>query len=288
MFSKLYRRVFGTPTNMEIRPLSSESIEEITFCFNQSFADYFVKFNATPEYLSNRWHAAGVNYDWSVGTYENGKLTGFIIHAADPERKEVFNAATGVVPGSRGRGYVNRMYQALIPDLKSKGIEKASLEVIVGNDPAIHAYHKSGFKEFRTLHCFNGKPETKSYYPVSILDQLDPDRYHGFMDFEPSWENRFEALKRRREPLMVLESNENLEIMGFAIVIPSQNYMPVFAVHPDFRGKGVGQSLFAEASKNMPEFKINNIDSRSGRTLEFLKRTGMTNPIDQYEMGVEI
>lgn len=50
-----------------------------------------------------------------------------------------------VAPAFRGRGVAQRMLQELLSIGEADGVEAFTLEVRVGNAPAIHVYEKLGF-----------------------------------------------------------------------------------------------------------------------------------------------
>ena len=62
---------------MEFITLDKTPISILTPCFNLAFSDYFVKFNATEDYLRERWLAADVDYSLSAEMMDDGLLVGF-------------------------------------------------------------------------------------------------------------------------------------------------------------------------------------------------------------------
>ena len=59
---------------MEIRNLAGIDFNRILECFNSSFSDYFVPFEASYDYLKNRWIGADVDYNMSFGAFIEEKL----------------------------------------------------------------------------------------------------------------------------------------------------------------------------------------------------------------------
>jgi len=275
---------------MEIKPLSQANIQPIADCFNQAFEDYFVKFNATPEYLAERWHTAGVDYSMSFGCYDNNKLVGFVIHGTNPERGEAYNAGTGVIPEFRRKGIVKKLYEAAIPVLKKNAIRQVRLEVITKNQPAINAYSTLGFKEKRKLLCFRGQVniESTGKFRIQKTDAINTELFRSFLDVEPSWENGFDALIRKREPLEIYEIMGQEKVIGFGIRFSGTGYIPLLGIHPEFRRIGAGKELFSYLSANTSEVRLNNIDSRSLPMTQFLTKVGLENHLNQFEMILKI
>ena len=132
---------------MHIQTLTGIDMQIITDCFNLAFANYFVKFNATVEYLENRWAAANVDYSLSFGVFDNEQLVGFAIHAVDMRKGELmaFDVGAGVIPSHRGRRLIQQMYDFGLPLFRERGIQQVGLEVIQQNKKAIKAYKRVGF-----------------------------------------------------------------------------------------------------------------------------------------------
>ena len=125
---------------MKIITLHNIPLSTITTCFNNAFADYFVKFEVTESYLRDKWRGAGVDRNLSAGVVDRGELVGFIVHGVGEWNglKAGYNAGTGVIPSHRGKGLTQKMYQFLFPKLKENGIKCLLLEAIQENEKAIH------------------------------------------------------------------------------------------------------------------------------------------------------
>ena len=269
--------------------LDEVSLAQITSSFNSAFSDYFVKFVVDENYLKSRFAAASVNYSLSYGVLHNDNLVAFIVHGIDIWRNEktVFNGGTGVVPAHRGNGLVTLMYEKGIPELKSKGISQACLEVIQENHKAIHLYQKAGFKIDRGLHCYNGvlKLEPKFNHTIKQCEyaDLDIDYLTSFWNFEPAWEMHWPAVSNKSNQLKFRTIEKEGHIVAYLIFENNGSIMQ-FAVHPGARGKGFGYSLFQYLSTQVEKVKLNNVDANDDQCNQFLKALGFQNVIDQYEM----
>jgi len=107
---------------MEFINLDKTPLSILTSCFNLAFSDYFVKFNATEDYLRDRWFAADVDFSLSAGVMDKNELVGFIINGVREWNgiQSAFNVGTGVIPSCRGNRLTEKMYQFLQPLMKKK------------------------------------------------------------------------------------------------------------------------------------------------------------------------
>ena len=279
---------------MYIQSLENTSMDQITQCFNQAFANYFVPFNATPAYLKRRWQATGVDLSLSFGVFEGQQLGGFIINAIDQWRGHLsaFNAATGVIPEFRGQRLVKKMYEKAIPRLQNTGVKQICLEVICENEKAIKAYQSVGMKIGRRLRCFAGEISISGAIQAKVKVEKQMiaqwEVYQTFWDFEPSWEQFNPCVERAREAYTIYELHQDEQCLGYAIINPQNGSIRQFAIHPDHRRRGLGKLLFYHLSKVRPKLSLNNIDDRSEATCTFLEQLGFDNPINQYEMSGRI
>lgn len=275
----------------KITNLSDTHISELTRCFNESFSDYFVKFNATENYLAKRWKIGRVNFDLSFGYFVDDILRGFIIHGVDMREGKLtaHNCATGIEPAFRGKGILGKIYQTAIPALRVQNINFSTLEVISKNKKAIRAYEKAGFKIRPTLlHCYSGQPiiNITQSENITIQKTKNPDFlfYKTCQDIEPTWEMTESALNIFPNEFNYHEIFlENIKI-GYLIFSPSTSLVQQFAIHKDFRNRGFGKMLFKNLTQEHPTIRVNNVPETSVKTVTFLNSIGMTNQIDQYEM----
>lgn len=276
---------------IKITNLSKTPITEITRCFNESFSDYFVKFNATENYLAKRWKIGRVNFDLSFGYFIDDVLRGFIIHGIDMRDSKLtaHNCATGIEPAYRGKGILGEIYQTAIPALLNQNINFSTLEVISKNKKAIRAYEKAGFKLRPTLlHCYSGQPDINIVLDKNITIQKtkNPDYsfYENCRDFDPTWEMTESALNIFPDEFEFHEIFlQNIKI-GYLIFAPSTSLVQQFAIHNNYRNKGFGKMMFKNLIQSHPNIRVNNVPETSVNTVTFLNNIGMKNHIDQYEM----
>lgn len=269
-------------------------MDTITDCFNLSFSDYIVQFNATTTYLKNRWKGARVDYKLSYGLFDEDKMVGFIVNGVDYLNGilTAHNNGTGVIPSHRGNRFVDKIYEKGIPEMKEKGVQQCTLEVIKSNVKAIRVYERVGFKITRSLPCFSGQLKIKNpnCAGVEIVEVLRPNwtLYSSFWDVKPSWEHLPPAINATRRDYNILELVKQDNTIGYVIINPETSFIPQFGIHPGERGKGYGQHLFYHIAQQHPSIKINNVDDASQASIQFLKKIGLDNPISQFEMKMKL
>lgn len=277
---------------MEFKTLSNTSTEDILSVFNLSFSDYIVPFHLSIEQLTTKIAAEKINPDISVGAFEDGRLVGFILQAEKTGNGEkiIYNGGTGVVPESRGKGLVRKMYDFIIPILKERNADTLLLEVIEGNDAAIRAYENLGFNKVRRLLCFNGNINAKkenAEVSVQELKDFQWEKLSAFWDIEPSWQGSVFVLNPMPENYITLGAYIGEKLVGYIIYGPAAKKIYQIAVDKDHRKQGVGTKLFnaIKERNNGEAISLNNVEDTAEDTHLFLTQTiGLKNPVSQFEM----
>jgi ribosomal protein S18 acetylase RimI-like enzyme len=277
---------------MEFKTLANITTDELLSVFNHSFSDYVIPFHLTKEVLVSKIAAEKLDMSLSAGAFEDGKLVGFILQSEKVENGEkiIYNGGTGVVPESRGKGLVRKMYDFIIPVLKERNANTLLLEVIEGNQPAIRAYENLGFVIVRRLLCFNGSiQQGKENAEASIRDLKDFqwELLCSFWDIEPSWQGSVFVLEPMPENHVTLGAYDGDKLVGYIIYGPAAKKVYQFAVDKNYRNRGIGTKLFnAVKDKNGGQgIALNNVDDSSENTSKFLsERVGLNNWLSQFEM----
>ncbi|NIF03922.1 GNAT family N-acetyltransferase [Chryseobacterium sp. Tr-659] len=278
---------------MEFKTLANITIEELLSVFNHSFSDYIVSFHLTKEVLISKIAAEKLDMNLSVGAFEEGKLVGFILQAEKVENGEkiIYNGGTGVIPESRGRGLVRKMYDFIIPVLKERDADILLLEVIEGNQNAIRAYENLGFSIVRRLLCFNGNinPNPKkenTEITIKDLEDFSWETLRSFWDIEPSWQGSVFVLDPIPENYIALGAYAEKKLVGYIIYGPVSRRIYQVAVDKKYRKQGIGTKLFIAVKERNEEqsVSLNNVDDSSENTAKFLEETGLKNWLSQFEM----
>ncbi|RAP76052.1 GNAT family N-acetyltransferase [Paenibacillus montanisoli] len=127
---------------------SQLSANEMVALWNKGFEGYF--FNATMEldrFLA-RTVSEGLSLEHSLAIAVNGEPVGFIMNGFRmlDGKKTVWNGGTGIAKDFRGKGYGKLLLERTIEMYREQGAERALLEAIVQNEPAIKLYQGAGYK----------------------------------------------------------------------------------------------------------------------------------------------
>jgi len=240
----------------------------------------------------------GVSLEDSVGAFDGDRLAAFIFNGAGTwlGRRCAYDAGTGVIPAYRGSGLSKALAAESIRRLRGQGFENWLLAVLVNNEKAIKTYKGAGFKETRRLRCPQGvltdaaqlAPDAVKKAGISIVktDSFGIDRYSGFRDFEPSWQNSDDSIRRAGGALDVLEARDATgRPLGCLVAAPSGSVAQL-AVDRSARRRGIGTALLLSLAAHTPQGAIRyvNVDSGDAGTLGLLRSLGIESSLDQWEM----
>ncbi|MBQ4915476.1 GNAT family N-acetyltransferase [Maribacter sp. MMG018] len=279
---------------MNFKSLESVNSKDILDVFNKSFADYFVPFKLTEDQLVSKMTSDKINFDLSVGVFENEKLIAFVLHGFDTinNQKVVYNGGTGVVSQNRGQGITKKMYDYVLPILKEKGIDKIVLEVISKNTPAIKSYEKVGFKITRELACFKGVFTSKSSNTIvetTELQNYDWDLMESFWDIHTTWQNSKNVLNDLKKDNDARAAYINGQLIGYAVYNPKSKKIQQIAIHKSFRKKGIATKLMSDLAEQYgSSFSVINVDKKSNHLTGFFKSLGFECYIEQLEMELDL
>lgn len=275
---------------MNIRSLEGIGYDVILKAFNHSFSDYFIPVKVTLSQFTTKLRTHNIDLSISVGAFEGDKLVGFILHGKVPysDRSVAYNLGTGVIPEFRGQNLTARMYEYIIPHIKS--CDKVQLEVITQNTPAINSYKKSGFEIKRNLLCFRGSTSTTAENTNCTYEELkvfDWEILQSFWTSVPTIQNSPAIVQNRPKELTSFGAYLDSKLVGYIIFNSKEKSILQLAVKPDYRGMGIGRSLLAK-SNHLNEITILNIDKEDTNTISFLMNLGLNVFVEQYEMELEL
>ena len=284
--------------SVEIKSLENISINTIHTSFTEAFADYLVDISyMTPEVMKFRFQKNGFQPQLSAGIFDKGQLKGFTVVGISRFKndKAAFDIMTGMVKDYRGKGLANKMFDLIKIKMKEQAINNFYLEVIRENHAAIKAYEKTGFKKTRELNCYSLdllklKP-AKQIQTVVYIEQVDKtkiDSFKGFLDWDPSWENNFESIKRIPDKVEVFTARSIGKDIGILVYYPILKWVMCLAIHKNHRGKGIATALLEYLAEFLlPEtkdIKILNVLADDVGLNKFLINSGCDLLTGQYEM----
>jgi ribosomal protein S18 acetylase RimI-like enzyme len=275
---------------IKFKNLSQVTNEELVSCFNLAFSDYVLPAKLTVQQLEKKIYTEDINKDISVGAFKNDQLVAFVMHA---ERKKedihlAYNGGTGVIPSARGQSLTIRMYDYILPIIKSRGFNEIALEVIHGNVAAIKSYEKIGFILFRNLNCYKGDLNITKINPdIQVI--IDSSRSRAvlsqFGEIEATWQNANRTILNLKDDACYLLANIGQELCGYCIINRTNNRIMQIAVKKNLRNQLIGSTLLYFIEHNISKStSIINVDSAFEKTNAFLKNRNMEQTIQQHEM----
>lgn len=274
---------------MNFNSLEKCSITEITSLFNRAFADYFVKIELTPELLTEKIISEGIQLDKSLGIFDGNRVVGFILHAL--RNSVAYNAGTGVIPEYRGQNATAKMYNYILPKLKTVKVSELVLEVMAENTQAIKSYEKVGFKKVIDLLGFQGKVNNfseKYDLQVSPIDNSELNTFETYRDWQPTWQHSTATIQKS-SLYKSFGAFKNGELLGYLCANQQSGRVAQFVVKPQFRKQGVATSLFQNFAKKIDgDISVINVDGNAKDTHAFLKKVGLKHTFTQYKMSLEL
>jgi ribosomal protein S18 acetylase RimI-like enzyme len=271
---------------MEIKTLSDIQVDDLLKTFNESFSDYLVPLQLTKEQLVSKLRSDRIDLNYSVGTFNENKLVGFILHGVDISRgqKLAYNAGTGVIPSQRGQGLTKKMYEFILHGLKADRFNQVVLEVIRENLPAVKTYEKIGFTPLRNLECYRGEVSATVSEAVRIeeLKHYDWESLQKCWDFHPSWQNAVPAIELVKGANRSYEAFVEERKVGYIVYNPLSKRVMQFGVNPNYRRKKIGSSLFSFIAE--PGAALTVINVEEGSAIQFLENIGLKKFATQLEM----
>jgi len=268
---------------IKIKTLSSVQFNEIHRAFANAFSDYVVPFDLSVDELEYMFERRGYDLSLSFGAFEGEKLVGLTVNGIGNwnGKPTAYDSGTGVIKDYRKRGIAKKMFSESLPVLKSNGIEQYLLEVIKSNTGAFNLYKKEGFKVVRELDYYHinkydiiyRKPIDQSGFKFRVIEKPDWKLLKSFWDFQPSWQNSIDSLKRKIEFLKILCAYKNSELAGYGIIESHTGDIPLIAVSGKYRRKGLASSLFRVIINysDVQSLKLINADSSYGPFKDFMR-----------------
>ncbi|QQT24507.1 GNAT family N-acetyltransferase [Sphingobacterium spiritivorum] len=276
---------------MKIQSLENTDPAQLMKVINMAFSDYIVPFQLNLDQLKFKIFTEGIRLDLSFGVYSSERLVAFVLHGLRMIGDELvaYNAATGVVPDYRGRGFVGAMYDKLLPKLNELGVKQMILEVIERNQSAIRVYEKLGYSVHRKLDCFSGIVQTSDPAPdieIREIKEFQWPVFTSFWDIQPSWQNSVITLEDSIDHCRIVGAYQQNTLAGYVVFNPVSRRIQQISVAQNYRRQGIATSMisYVSATLSKQELFINNVDHTSKATLLFIKSLGLSFKLAQFEM----
>jgi len=280
---------------MTIKPLTNIPHDTLYEAFKLAFLDY--EFQVGYDGFTTMLKRRGYNPCLSFGAFENDTIISFVLNGIGNYRgvPTAYDTGTGTVKEHRGKGLATAIMQHLIPCLKQAGIQQYILEVLQQNEKAVLLYEKLGFKAARELNYFfqqvnQIKIKNKN---VSTIKQIRPNisaDFSSFWDFEPSWQNSLDSIKRVGGGFICLGSFNDETLIGYCILQPMSGDITQLAVKKEYRRRGIASELLKKALSLITAEKIGvlNTDAACDSITAFLQNSNIPCSGKQFEMVLNL
>jgi ribosomal protein S18 acetylase RimI-like enzyme len=279
-----------------IRSLDGTSLSELHAAREAAFAGYVVSW--TPGAYERLLQRRGFVSRLSFGAFEDERLVSFTLNGVGTFNgiSTVYDCGTGTHPDYQGKGLAGEIFRYSLPILTRQGIGQYLLEALTNNKPAVNLYQRLGFNVVRTFNCFledvgqlqlerKRADENLVLQPLVLRSDVIAT-LSKMWDFQPSWQNSFDAILRKPEDFICLSAYREGMLCGYGIIEPASGDIPQIAVRPDVRRQGIGSQLLATLMEQNrhTSAKVINADDRCTSITSFLLRSGYAISVQQYEM----
>lgn len=269
-----------------IRPLTGADFPEVHRAFLEAFSDYAVPLTLSADDLREMIARRGWVPGASVGVFEGDRMVAFTLNGVGSWKgvPTGYDTGTGVVPSHRSRGLSRRMLEASYDLLRGQGARQYLLEVLQSNERAFEVYRRVGFEVTRRFQCWTCEPHDAGDRRVTPTEAIDLGAVRALFDVEPSWQNSIESLLRARAPRTTLAVFDGEALAGCAVVFANGD-LPLLAVAPAHRRRGIGRSLLVSAASAAGKpLRILNVEIGYEPADRFLRACGAVETVRQYEM----
>lgn len=267
--------------------------ESIYQAFQSGFSDYMVKMELSKEdFLSRFFGPEGNSLDHSFIAFSGEEPVGVILGGIkNYEGIQTMRCGTlAIHPSYRGSGISQHLFALHKEEALKYGCKQLFLEVIVGNDRAIHFYKKLGYEKIYDLSYFTLENcsvlQGLEKAPAISIQQSNFETYQQSIrkwDYHINWQNDRDYLVKL--PDTVFYSALDHDVVIGQLAIHPKGKISFLMVDKEYRGRGVGSMLLKTAADDWNP-AIMSAGFPNNHLLEgFLKKIGFQKqPLTQYEM----
>jgi ribosomal protein S18 acetylase RimI-like enzyme len=258
--------------------------------FMDGFSDYIVKFQFEQEdFILRFFGPEGNSREISFIAFDEEQPVGVILGGIKTyESIKTMRCGTlAIHPEYRGRGVSQHLFKLHKEEADRHGCKQLFLEVIVGNDRAIHFYKKLGYEKIYDIVYYSNsdlsKIESNSDILVEKIDFASFKKGIETWNYHINWQNDLEFIAEV-PATHYYGAFEGSKLKGALAIQPSGN-INFLMVDKNARGKGIGTQLLSNAASTMQLSRLS-VGFPNNSLLEgFLKKNGFVKgSLSQYEM----
>jgi ribosomal protein S18 acetylase RimI-like enzyme len=287
-------------SKISIKQLAGIDFEIIYAASMKAFSDYPVPVVLSIQELQYMLERRGCDLSLSFGAFDNNDLIGFVLNGTGDWQgnRTVYDTGTGLIKEYRRRGIATRLFKQSLPILRQNKIDQYLLEVIQENTSAFDLYQKEGLKVTREFNCFVTPMSAiklrddvlNDDFSIIRVENPDWQLFSSFWDFDPSWQNSIDSIRRKIEHFTILAALNDGTPVGYGIIENQTGDMPQIAIKKSYRRRGIATELFRNllSYSDSDELRIINTNSDSESFKKFAESIHLHQSMDQYEMILQL
>ncbi|QWG50668.1 GNAT family N-acetyltransferase [Bacillus mycoides] len=277
---------------IQYKRCSEVSIDLVYKAFKDGFSDYIIKLEVSKEDFIKRFFGPeGNSLEHSFLALDGDKSVGVILGGIKVyESIKTMRCGTlAVHPEFRGIGVSQKLFELHKEEATQNKCKQLFLEVIVGNDRAIHFYNKLGYEKVYDLSYYNlndlTKIMNKDNKKIEVKQLEFPTlkvEIQKWLNFHINWQNDIDYIEKTNHTFY--GAYVDSDIKG-SVCVNEQGKISFIFIDKDYRNIGVGTKLLQVASEELKLSSLS-IGLPNNNLLEgFLKKSGFEkNSLAQYEM----
>lgn len=247
--------------------------------FKEAYSDYIV--NIIPPYrvfIERFFGAEGNRRDLSFLAVEEDRPIGLVLSGlVNYAGKRMMRCGTlAVIPSARRRGIGDQLLEKHLEEGEARGAEGYFLEVITGNDRALHLYRNEGYEPEETILYVRGMPKLVRGDTMGIRE-IERSEGEAFLmsrlDGHLPWQCHPEYY--REDPsALYLGYRDKGELVG-VLLGTEAGHIAALHVHPRFRGRGIGRRLVTAFWEGLDGAELRSAFFESTDILRFFEGIGL-------------
>lgn len=234
---------------IEIKPLGKTGFDTLFEAFDHAFAEYEVRLDKRQ--FQTMLKRRGFDPDLSFATFDGDRIIAFTCNGIGNFNGVLtaYDTGTGTLKDYRRQGLAAKVFEHSIPYLRKAGIGQYLLEVLQHNTKAVSVYRNIGFETTREFNYFRQENQ-KIRFEIKdipyVIKPIDINNYHlisSFWDFEPSWQNSLESIRRSPESFISLGAFDDKKLVGYCVFEPASGDITQIGVDKPYRRKGIASLL---------------------------------------------